>query len=182
MMEIVRRRGKLWTLWLGLMLLSLLLGACGSSTDPSQGANPPPSSPPGSGDPPPLTVQALRAQPVWHLLDSGPVNDPVPVLPGSSITLSFGLDGQLGGSGGCNQYGGNFVIQGQTLTVGSIASTLRACLDDGFNEQETTYFQLLEGSHQVTLSEDRLTLSSEGGRLRFGPQSETADPPLEEDL
>ncbi len=63
-------------------------------------------------------------------------------LAGTTLTLSF-QDGQVGGSGGCNSFGGSYQVDGGNLIFGDLAMTLMACADNGINDQETRYLQLL---------------------------------------
>jgi heat shock protein HslJ len=100
----------------------------------------------------------------WYLS----ANNTVPTMEGTSITLSFDENGQMGGSSGCNFYEGNYTIDGNTLQFGSIARSLMGCLADVL-QQETRYFAALS---QVTgyrrIGPDRLVLElSDGSALVF---------------
>lgn len=44
-----------------------------------------------------------------------------------TITLRFTADGQLGGYGGCNTFGGSFETDGEKIKVGRVMSTRRGC-------------------------------------------------------
>jgi heat shock protein HslJ len=63
-------------------------------------------------------------------------------------------------------------VQGATLTLSEIASTLRACVDDR-TQQEGRYLGALRLVRQYTLAGTRLTLSSPDGAtvLTFAPHS-----------
>lgn len=95
----------------------------------------------------------------WQLVAFGPPNASLPVIPESIVTIEFGTNGEVGGSGGCNSYGGQYQTEGNTLTVSEIVSTLRACLDDGVTEQEMGYLAALQLADSFEISEDMLTIA-----------------------
>jgi heat shock protein HslJ len=92
-----------------------------------------------------------------------------PVAPGSSVTLQFEADGQVGGSGGCNSYGGQYEVQDNTISFSQIMSTLRACADESVNQQEQQYFQALQTAGRFEVAGDQLTIWYNGdqGMLSF---------------
>ena len=81
---------------------------------------------------------------------------------GSNVTLKF-EQGNVSGSGGCNQYNGSYTTSGSTLTFGPIAATKRACLERDKNAQETAYFEALSKVVAYEVSGDRLKLRNAGG-------------------
>lgn len=90
------------------------------------------------------------------------------VLEGSSITLEFGADGSLSGSGGCNGYGGSFTIDGDSFSVSGVMSTLMACADDAVTAQEAAYFAALQAATGYSVSGEELIISdAEGMQLVF---------------
>lgn len=102
------------------------------------------------------TAGALQG--TWRLTAYGDPANPTPVAEGSEVTAVF-EPGGLGGSAGCNTYGGSFQFEGQTLTVSNVVSTLRACEDQAVMTQETTYLDALGRvtAYQVEGSTLRLT-------------------------
>lgn len=48
-------------------------------------------------------------------------------LAGARPTMAFGTDGLVGGTDGCNQYGGTFRTDGGSITIGGLRSTLIGC-------------------------------------------------------
>ncbi|MFM5923751.1 MAG: META domain-containing protein [Novosphingobium sp.] len=51
----------------------------------------------------------------------------VPALDPAAPTIRFGADGRVNGSTGCNAFSGTFETSGDTLTIGALAMTRRAC-------------------------------------------------------
>lgn len=103
----------------------------------------------------------------WRLVEYGPADAPVASRPEPPITLTFEEDGRIGGSGGCNSYGGTYQLDGQSLTMGQIQSTLMACADAAVTQQESAYLAALGSATTLQLDGDELTMAYEGGQLRF---------------
>lgn len=82
-----------------------------------------------------------------------------------SITLNV-KDRSLGGNGGCNTYGGDYLIKGKRLKIKNVISTQMAC--DNL-ENENRYFKALNKSTRFTSKEGELILKDEQGQniLRF---------------
>lgn len=82
----------------------------------------------------------------------------------------------VSGSGGCNSYGGSYVIMGGYLRFDNMYSTLMACSDATVMEQESAYTQALAKVGGYHLEGDTLTLEGDGGlRITFQP-SASAEP------
>jgi heat shock protein HslJ len=78
-------------------------------------------------------------------------------IAGTELTATFGEDGTLAGSSGCNQYSGTYALTGETLAIGPLATTKMACPED-IMTQETRFLAALAGSTGYRLSGDTLTL------------------------
>jgi len=78
----------------------------------------------------------------------------VPALP--PVTLEFREGESLGGSGGCNQYGGSYERNGSRITIGQIFSTLMYCEEAGVSERESAYLGLLGGIRMYRIEGDSL--------------------------
>ncbi|HLF26931.1 MAG TPA: META domain-containing protein [Anaerolineae bacterium] len=138
-----------------LVAIVLTISACGptgAATTPTLMPTQPPSNPQPPGD-----TNSL-ANTHWMLESFGALGAETPVVEGSSVTLEFGADGQAGGSGGCNSYGGPYQVQGDTLTFGEITSTLRACEDESIMQQEAEYFEALRSASTFELTGGNLTI------------------------
>lgn len=103
----------------------------------------------------------------WKLVSFGKPGAETAVVEGSSITLGFEANGQLGGSGGCNSYGAAFETQGDTLTIKDLNSTLMACADDRITAQEQQYFEALKTAVKFEISEDTLTIWYADGQSKL---------------
>ncbi len=115
------------------------------------------------------TSQSKLAGTEWRLTEFGPEGAEAAPVAGSTITLAFDTGGKLSGSGGCNSYGGDYQADSSMLAIGAVAATLRACADAGVTEQEQRYLAALETVQDYEITETELTLSYDGGTLRFAP-------------
>lgn len=89
-------------------------------------------------------------------------------LADSEITLSFGTDGRVTGSSGCNRYFGAYrLTEGGGLEIGPLAGTRMFC-QGALGEQETRYLEALEATTAYTLDQ-RLRLFQANGALEFRP-------------
>lgn len=87
-----------------------------------------------------------------------------PVLADPLVTLSF-ANGQLGGSDGCNHYGGSFTVEGRQITIGKdIFSTLMAC-EESIMQQATAYISALTSAVQYEISGEALKLVDGNGAV-----------------
>src|SRR5215211_4103980 len=58
------------------------------------------------------SAESKLANTQWRLTSFGAAGAQSPVIEGTTITLKFGADGRVGGSGGCNSYGGDYRERG----------------------------------------------------------------------
>ncbi|WP_305806030.1 META and DUF4377 domain-containing protein [Stenotrophomonas sp. YIM B06876] len=100
------------------------------------------------------------------------------------LTLDFS-DGRISVSNTCNRMGGSYTVDGATLTVGSLASTLMACADPGLMALDQAVGERLEGALEGKMPEagtlqlvnaqgDVLTFRGEPtAETRYGGEGET---------
>jgi heat shock protein HslJ len=88
------------------------------------------------------------------------------VLNGTTVTLSFGAEGDASGSSGCNHYSGRYEASGSGISIGSIAVTEMSCASpEGVMEQEQAYLKALATAKSVRFEGDRLELRTDDGAL-----------------
>jgi heat shock protein HslJ len=86
------------------------------------------------------------------------------VVTGSELTADF--DGtEISGNGGCNGFSGPYAVSGQTIEIGPLASTTRACTDDTLNTQEQHYLAALPLATSYRITGNRLDLLRDGGTI-----------------
>ncbi|HNN12595.1 MAG TPA: META domain-containing protein [Anaerolineales bacterium] len=100
----------------------------------------------------------------WVLVSYGSTSSPTPALPDVDTSLSFGADGQFGGTVGCNSFGGGYKAGSGTVKFEGIISTLMYC--EGVSDQESAVLGMLsDKSVKYSIDGTRLTLTSEDGSL-----------------
>jgi heat shock protein HslJ len=124
------------------------------------GCTPAPAAPGGAGaaDPQKLLI------PRWFLSELTLNGQKVEIPAGQQkMTLQFEEGGKVGGTGGCNSFGGEYKAGTDgKVTFGQLASTLMACADG--MQQESAYLEALSKVQQYQVAEGKLTLSSTDGQ------------------
>jgi heat shock protein HslJ len=88
------------------------------------------------------------------------------VLIGSELTADFGTDGKLAGSAGCNNYNGGYEVDGDKITIGPLASTMKMCNEpEGVMDQESQFLAALESAATYKIEGARLELRTADGAL-----------------
>jgi heat shock protein HslJ len=118
-----------------------------------------------------LVLAACGSQPAsltgtWMLTAYGPENSLTPALTEDEAMLTFGEDGTVTGSGGCNSLGGEYEVDGDQITFAELVSTLMAC-DDSRMAQEGVVTQVLSGTAQYKIEDNILTLKNNDMVLVF---------------
>ena len=81
------------------------------------------------------------------------------------VTAVFDGADRIGGSTGCNAYGGRAVVKGSAITIGELISTLRACLGGGVMEQEQAYLSALAKVSVFSATANELQLGPTAGAV-----------------
>jgi len=103
----------------------------------------------------------------WELESSEGFGLPVEPSDGYPITLAVSAD-QVGGSGGCNSYGGDASFVDGVAMIDEVASTAVDCGPAPVMEAEARYFAALGRVDRVQLTGGKLVLTGqEGTSLRF---------------
>lgn len=133
----------------GLLLASILLSACAPISNPLSGTS-------------------------WVLVSLDGNTQVGEALGGAAVTLSFTSANEVGGSGGCNSFGGKYAVRDSTIRFTELVSTLMACTGAGIGDVEAAYFAALNFAehYEITLCEacpnpEKLTISGGGHTLVF---------------
>jgi len=90
----------------------------------------------------------------------------VSVLDGSTITATFGADGRVSGSSGCNRYHAAYSVKGSSITIQAPASTRMACSEpEGVMQQEQEYLNALPTAATYAIHGEQLELRTAEGAL-----------------
>lgn len=78
---------------------------------------------------------------------------------GTKLTALFGVDSQVTGSGGCNNFSGGYQIDGNQIKIGQLAATMMACPEPpGAMNQEATYLASLQQAVRFQVTGSKLEL------------------------
>lgn len=113
----------------------------------------------------------------WRLRKMGVEGADTAVLPGSNVTLTFSAENQAEGWGGCNPYGGSYVLEGDSVRFGELVRTLMECANDELMIQESDYLDALGNAGYYTFNEDELVIRYASGSklLTFDANEEAVE-------
>jgi heat shock protein HslJ len=104
----------------------------------------------------------------WTLASyTGPSGRAVEAAPGAAATLAFEDGNQIGGTTGCNLFGGSYTLDGDKLTIELGAMTQVACPGAFITAQETAITQQMPNVAGFTQSADSLSLTAADGSELF---------------
>jgi heat shock protein HslJ len=83
---------------------------------------------------------------------------------GSKLTADF-ADGAVSGDGGCNRFNGSYTLNGDSIKIGPLAATQRACTDAGIGTQEQQYLAALELASTYAVTGAQLELQRADGGI-----------------
>ena len=97
----------------------------------------------------------------WGLASFGGPAAQFTVDPEIETSIEFNTEGQLNGNVGCNGFGGEYTVDGNTLTFGPIMSTLMFC--EAVAEQESITLAVFQEKATFELDGNTLTITSADG-------------------
>jgi heat shock protein HslJ len=106
----------------------------------------------------------------WFLTSYGEEGNLKDIIDGTEITATFNsYNNQVGGSSGCNIYGGEYQLIGNTLSISEIYYTEMACISpEGVMEQEQEFLTMLSNAESFQAEDDTLIIfCSNGLQLNF---------------
>lgn len=81
------------------------------------------------------------------------------------ITFEFDTEGNIAGDASCNRFGGTCAIEGNTIKVGPLRSTRRAC-EPEIMAQEQKFLALLGAAATWVMDGEELVLTALDGEIR----------------
>lgn len=100
----------------------------------------------------------------WELVSFEAAGTAEAVPTEAEITATF-AEGKITGSGGCNNYFGEYSMENGRVTVAAVGATKMAC--DGKMELEQRFFTEIAQTHTVVMEANQLRLVSNNGVLVF---------------
>jgi len=83
---------------------------------------------------------------------------------GVKVTAMFGTDGRVSGSSGCNTYNGPFTVDGQSIKIGPVMSTMMACEAPAM-QTEQLYLKALSNAAKWSIDGGNLFLRDASGAI-----------------
>ena len=99
----------------------------------------------------------------WKLISYGNAANPTPVVPDVDTSINFNLNGEIDGNVGCNSFGGNYEVSGDTIVFRSIMSTMMYCEETSPQEQAVLGLFSDNVDLQFQMNGDALTITSVDG-------------------
>lgn len=118
------------------LLIALLLTACGSGTSTS-------------------------IQGEWKLVSHGSGSIQIPAVADVITIIEFG-DGKIRGNVGCNSFGGDYTVDGNTIKFSAIMATMMFC-EGPVGGQESAVLSVLQGSTTFAIDGNVMTITSPNG-------------------
>ena len=94
----------------------------------------------------------------WNLTSYGPAGSQTPAVADSDANLTFNEDGSVGGTSGCNSFGGQYTVEGNQVIFSEVVSTLMLC--ELLMEQEEAMLQVLTETATFEIEGNTLTLTN----------------------
>lgn len=104
---------------------------------------------------------SVSIQGEWGLISYGSPSNLTPAAPDVDTSIEF-KDSQMSGNVGCNGFGGEFEVDGDTITFGPVISTMMFC-EGPVGEQEAATLAVFHETAKFTLEGDTLTITSADG-------------------
>jgi heat shock protein HslJ len=98
----------------------------------------------------------------WKLVSYGSAANQTPAAPDVDTSIEFKSDGPMSGNVGCNGFGGDYKVSGDTLTFEPVMSTMMFC-EGPVGDQEMGTLAVLKDSAKFVLDGDKLTITSADG-------------------
>ncbi|MEP0806185.1 MAG: META domain-containing protein [Chloroflexota bacterium] len=98
----------------------------------------------------------------WRLVSYGSASAQIPAAPDVETSIEF-KDGQMSGNVGCNGFGGEYTVDGDTITFGPIMSTMMFC--EAVAVQESSTLAVFQEKASFVLEGDTLTIKSTDGAM-----------------
>lgn len=123
-----------------------------------------------AGDGSPLAVFAPQSQALagtaWRVtgINNGK-QAVVSVLGDSTVTMTFGAEGQANGSAGCNRYTARYEADGSRLRFQAPATTRMMCANEELMQQEQAFLKALESVATLRREANRIELRDSSGAL-----------------
>lgn len=98
----------------------------------------------------------------WNLVSYGAAASPTPALPDVDTFIQF-ENGQMSGNFGCNDFGGEYKLNGDQITFSGVMSTLMYCEETSAQEQGALAILSGGAALRIQINGGLLTITSSDG-------------------
>jgi heat shock protein HslJ len=132
-------------------------------------------------NPTPVQIAQAPLSGSWRLANMTAGGLPTPMVPPANTPLTAEFAGdRITGSGGCNQFMGSYKTTGDSLTIGALGATRKAC-PEPIMDQEMLFMNALQGAQRYEQDSQGLQIfyqTEQGsGVMRFVSQATTVPAP-----
>jgi heat shock protein HslJ len=107
----------------------------------------------------------------WVLESYGEPGNTNAVLPDAEVTVMFeSSSGEVGGSAGCNHFGGTYKLDGNKLTLPGPMMVTEMWCGDQLNDQENEYLDALHSAQSFEITDGKLTINCRDTVLIYRPK------------
>jgi heat shock protein HslJ len=103
----------------------------------------------------------------WRLVQGSVDGQAIPLMDGSPVTLNV-TGTEIGGTSACNSYGSQFTLEGSTITIGDLVSTMMMCAPEVM-DVEIPFTAALREVDTAAIEGEQLVMTGPGIELRFSP-------------
>lgn len=81
-------------------------------------------------------------------------------------TTALFQNGEVGGSSGCNQYGGQYTVGNARIEIVDLVSTLMFCVEpEGVMDQEGAFLEIMNDANRFEISNGRLRIYNKANEV-----------------
>jgi polar amino acid transport system substrate-binding protein len=108
----------------------------------------------------PLAGTQWQVRSYYNPAEVGGMSSP---LGGTQLTANW-ADGSVSGTAGCNSYSAAYTVDGDSLSIGQVASTMMAC-DQPTMDQETAFLAAMQSASSFKLEAEQLHILNDKGQV-----------------
>jgi heat shock protein HslJ len=102
----------------------------------------------------------------WNVVNYNNGGAIVSLVPGTSITMNFGVDGQVTGNSGCNSFAAGYIVNGSALSITLPGGTQQFCESPaGVMEQEASFQTILPTAASFRINGSQLEIQNGAGQI-----------------
>jgi heat shock protein HslJ len=102
----------------------------------------------------------------WNVVNYNNGGAIVTLVPGTSITMNFGVDGQVTGNSGCNSFSAGYTVNGSALSITQPGGTQQFCAEPaGVMEQEAGFLIALPTAASFSINGSQLEVQNGAGQI-----------------